>query len=292
MAVRSSTQHILSFDVENWFDGNLHRRWTHQPGRRDERLVSEVADLLDILERHRVTATFFILGTVATDHPDVVRRIAAAGHEVGSHSWTHEMIGSLTPERYLSGLVRSRKLLQDLSGQPILGHRAPSWSLDRRVAWAVDCLQTAGFTYDSSVFPMRTPLYGVSGFPTSPCWLAAGGARMLEFPPAVRHFGPLPAPFGGGLYWRLLPAWSVKFLLGRATGPEVTYLHPWELNSDPLALPPDLPVIPRVALRYGVGRARQRLIDLLGTYSFGPFAPVIPLWTNMDGLPTVSWEGE
>jgi polysaccharide deacetylase family protein (PEP-CTERM system associated) len=275
--------------VENWFDGNLHRRWTYQPERHDTRLLSETSALLELLEGYHVQATFFILGTVARDHADLVRRIAGAGHEIASHAWTHDVLRDSTPQRYLDGLHRSRAVLQDLSGQPVLGHRAPSWSIDRGVPWAIEALLEAGFAYDSSVFPMKTPLYGEPGFPTTPCWLAGrDGTRLLEFPPAVRRFGPLSVPFGGGLYWRLLPLWGVEYLLRHANTPAVTYLHPWELNAEPIALPPALPLMPRLALRYGVRTAGRRFAALLENHSFEPFRTALARWNQTDSLPIVS----
>lgn len=287
--------HILSFDVENWFDGNLHRRWTGRPGAVDDRLPREVGSLLDLLRGSGdVKATFFVLGSVAQAHPDVVRRIAAGGHEVGCHGMEHELVRETTPTRYLDGLRRARALLQDLSGQPVEGHRAPSWSIDRRVPWAVEAVIEAGFTYDSSVFPARTPLYGEPSWPAVPFWLVVlDGRRLLELPPAVRRWGPLTLPVGGGLYWRLLPPGMVRVLLQGANRPQVTYLHPWELNPQRAApLPPGLPPVARLALHWGVRRARGRLQGLLAHFDFQPFWALVETFRSDPGLPTVSLAGE
>lgn len=290
--VSRSGRHILSFDVENWFDGNLHQ-WEHPPARPDRRLPEEMSLLLDLLGQHGVRATFFVLGTVAEDHPEIVRRIAAAGHEVACHALTHDLVHSQAATQYLDRLRQCRALLQDLSGQPVVGHRAPSWSIDRRVPWATDVLLDAGFTYDSSIFPMRTPLYGEPTFPSTPYWLMGrAGRRLLELPPAVRRLGPLTLPYGGGFYWRALPLWLIRSLLAQAEGAQVTYLHPWELNASPIHLPEPVPLLARLVMRYGISRMQRRLDRLLHRFSFEPFASALPRWQEDPHLRAISLGGE
>ncbi len=285
-------QHILSFDLENWYDGNLHRRWTGKGDPADPRLLEETYHLLDLLDEFRTRATFFILGRVAMAHPELVRHIAQRNHEIGSHALDHLYLRDCTPAQYLDGLRQSRSLLQDLSGQPVLGHRAPSWSVDRRVPWAAEVLLEAGFTYDSSIFPMRTPLYGEPTAPTTPFWLSTRtGHRLLELPPAVRHLGAVPIPYSGGIYWRVLPAWLVLGLLRSAISPQVTYLHPWELNPRPIAFPPGIPAIPRLVLRYGVRSARAKLRWLLRHVSFCPVHILAERVRQESNLPTFSLAG-
>lgn len=288
-------EHALSFDVEHWYDGNLHRQWTWQPTLPGERLQGEVDRLLDLLDRYQVQATFFILGRIALEHPGVVRAIARRGHEVGCHGLEHLMIPDAGVAAYGQGLVRSRGLLQDLSGQPVRGHRAPSWSLDPTDGAAVDAVLAAGFTYDSSIFPMRTPLYGTGGAPIAPFQLVGqSGGRLLELPPAVARVGPMAIPFGGGLYWRVLPLWLIRMLLRLACRPQVTYLHPWELNPTPVEAPPDLPFLPHLVLRVGTRSAMARLERLIRTFRFVPMATQVdqllvatdvPVWTppSMEG---------
>jgi polysaccharide deacetylase family protein (PEP-CTERM system associated) len=284
-------RHGLSFDVEHWYDGNLHREWT---GRfhPDGRLPQEVDQVLDLLAQFSVTATFFILGQAAVDHPEVVRRIATAGHEVGCHAYDHRMLCEVTPDVYRAGVAKCRALLQDLTGQPVRGHRAPSWSLDRRVPWAIDVLLEAGFGYDSSIFPARTPLYGEPAAPIGPHWLSApSGARILELPPAVLRAGPLALPYGGGAYWRLLPLWLIKLLLRRGRAPRVTYLHPWELNPVPAPVPADLPWFPRSVMHWGVQTAQGKLHGLLSAFSFVPMDQLIPDLEGRGPLPTYTLTG-
>lgn len=116
-------EHVLSFDVEHWYDGNLGREWAWRSGPGDGRLEWENDDLLSLLADSGVKATFFILGEVAVSHPDVVRRIAAAGHEIGCHAFDHTLVRDNEPEQYLADLKRARATLQDLSGQEVAGDR-------------------------------------------------------------------------------------------------------------------------------------------------------------------------
>lgn len=287
------TRHILSFDVENWFDGNLHRTWTPPTNRRDPRLLAEMDALLDLLAPSGTRATFFFLGTVAATYPELVRRLSAAGHEIACHAWNHNLVRDTPPHTYLDDLRRCRALLQDLSGQQVAGHRAPSWSIDHRSPWAAETILQAGFGYDSSIFPMSTPLYGVPDAPASPFWLLTPtGRRLLELPPAVQRLGPLPIPYGGGLYWRLLPLRITQHLLRRAKAPQVTYLHPWELNPDPIDLPPQQPLLARLVLRYGLRSTQRRLRTLLETFSFLPFRDAFATWPDLDELPTFTLTGD
>ena len=290
--------HVLSFDVENWFDGNLHRRWTGRLGETGaatgDRLPAEVDAVLSLLsEAGGVKATFFVLGSVAAAHPEVVRRLADGGHEIGCHGMEHDLVREVTPVRYLEGLRRARGLLQELSGQPVAGHRAPSWSIDRRVPWAVAAVIDAGFSYDSSVFPARTPLYGEPSWPAEPFWLAtSAGKHLLELPPAVLRLGPLSLPYGGGLYWRVLPFALVHLLLRRASSPRVTYLHPWELNPEPAGpLPAGIPFAARAALHWGVKHSRGRLRRLLSALGFQEFRAVVGSLSADPRLPTVTLRG-
>lgn len=285
--------HILSFDVENWFDGNLHRQWTVRPDFTDNRVENELARVLELLDEAGTKATFFMLGSLVDSHPHLVRAVAAHGHEVACHAQEHLLLRESNRSRYLAGLRRARTRLQDLSGQSVAGHRAPSWSLDRGVPWAPEVILAAGFTYDSSIFPMRTPLYGEPSLPATPFWLTTPtGGRLLELPPAVWRYGPVSLPFGGGIYWRLLPLWLVLRLLRQAKTPQVTYLHPWELNQAAIALPPELPWLPRLALRHGVAGAEARLIKLLRAVPFVPFRAVLPTWQTQPDLPILALAGE
>lgn len=262
--------HALSFDIENWYDGTLHR--DDYRGPMDERVVPETEWILQTLARSGTRATFFVLGRVALRQPGLVTAIANAGHEIASHGFDHRLIYHLRPAELLDELRRSRSLLQELSNQPVLGFRAPTWSLDQRsLSWAPEVIVRAGFRYDSSIFPMKTPFYGIAHTPRHP-WRHRGG--LIELPPAVAGFGPLRIPFGGGIYWRLLPTGLISLLMNRSDGPAVFYLHPWELNPDPVPATQGIRPLARWVLRTGVGGAGRSLEKLLSGHRFAPIAEV------------------
>lgn len=282
------TRHALSVDVENWYDGNLHRQAYRGP--RDGRVEAETEALLALLAESGVRATFFVLGRVAARFPALVRELHAQGHEVASHGYDHELVYQQTPERFLADLTSSKSLLEDLIGQPVLGYRAPSWSVTAAtLAWAPTLIARAGYRYDSSVFPMRTPFYGIHTAPTQP-WAhdLEGGKQLPEFPPAVARVAGLRIPFGGGIYWRLMPEPLLRCLLNRTKLPAVLYLHPWELNPRRVPSGQGLPIVSRMVLTAGVGRSRNVLRRMLSQFTFAPIREVYADWL---GKEAVGWAG-
>jgi peptidoglycan-N-acetylglucosamine deacetylase len=237
----------LSFDVEDWYHPELVRGRV-APG--DARSIVEAgsAAILDLLRVRRARATFFVLGDVAARHPALVRRMAAEGHEIACHGMTHRPLWQLTPESFRRELRDFRAALRGALGEdPAVGFRAPTFSLDRATAWALPVLREEGFTYDSSVFPMRVRLYGVPGAPLGIYRPAADDlARddprgpIVEFPVAVRALGLLRLPVAGGFYLRALPFGLLASAIDaiRRRRPAALYLHPWEC----------VPSLPRVAL--------------------------------------------
>lgn len=227
----------LSFDVEDWFHPELVR--DRVPPSDARSIVREgTLAILDVLRRHRARATFFVLGEVALRHPDLVRRMAAEGHEIACHGMTHTPLWRLTPERFRGELRDFRAAVRGaLDSDPAIGFRAPTFSLDRTTAWALGVLREEGFLYDSSVFPLRVRLYGVAGAPLgiyrpaiADLVLHDPAGPLVEFPVAVRALGPLRLPVAGGFYLRALPLGLVCAALEaiRRVRPAALYLHPWE----------------------------------------------------------------
>jgi polysaccharide deacetylase family protein (PEP-CTERM system associated) len=227
----------FSVDVEEYFQVQAFARyverdaWDHWPSR----VERSSHHLLDLLEEAGATATFFILGWVARKHPALVREISARGHEVASHGMFHQMLTELTVESFRVDASDSRAVLEDTTGAPVLGFRAPSYSVNRHTLWAIDVLAEAGYAYDSSVYPIRRRRYGYPEGPTRPAMLAGTRHALAEFPLPTLPIGPLRLPVLAGAYLRLLPAaltfHALRYHLRRRE-PLVLNVHPWELDPD------------------------------------------------------------
>lgn len=163
--MKSAVENVLSFDVEHWHSATLVRDAVTDP---EDHIEDSVEIVLDLLADHDVRATFFVVGEIARTHPDLVARIAAEGHEIGSHGDTHRPLFELTPEEFATELARSTAAIRDATGTTPVGFRAPNFSVTPRTHWAVEALDATQYRYDSSVFPVRTPMYGVSGAPVRP----------------------------------------------------------------------------------------------------------------------------
>lgn len=268
--------HMLSLDVEEYFQveaaaaGVSRDQWESIP----RRLGPALDRALDLLAAFKTSATFFVLGWVAERDPPFVRRIAEAGHEVASHGMGHRMVGQLSAEQFRDDVRESRALLEDIIGRPVVGYRAPTFSVTHRTAWAIDVLAAEGYQYDSSVFPIRHDRYGV---PDAPRFIhraiGPGGGSLIEIPPLTWRLGSVNWPVGGGGYLRLLPVWTVGAALRAAQArgrPGMIYLHPWELD-------PDQPVLPMGRLtrwrhRVGLRRTAGKLSWLLERFRFSTVA--------------------
>ncbi len=223
----------LSFDVEDWFQVENMRhacpleRW-HAC---ELRVEKNTRILLDLLNACHCKATFFILGWIAERVPSLVKEIAACGHEIASHGYNHEIVYHLSPSQFEDDVRRSKSLLEDLSGMPVIGYRAPNFSVTRNSLWALDILKKAGFHYDSSIFPTSFhDRYGLTGCETYASTLENG---LQEFPITTVKFLKYNIPVSGGGYFRLLPYALTSSLL-RAVNRQgryfIFYLHPWEID--------------------------------------------------------------
>jgi polysaccharide deacetylase family protein (PEP-CTERM system associated) len=257
-----TTPCLLTFDIEDWFQvENL--RPLFPPERWDEiprRVQIGTRVILDLLARHDIRATFFVLGWIAEREPALVEAIAAAGHEVASHGYGHVLPMTMPALAFRDDILRGRKALEELVGRPVHGYRAPAFSLD---AERLAIVATCGYRYDSSHHPLRLhDRYGdlgPLGAPLRPGVYRVGGLVELGLP--VERLGPLPLPVSGGGYFRLYPGALFRGLARRSIarwGHAITYLHAWEFD----------PAQPRVrgvgrvpAFRHyhGLGRTRPRL---------------------------------
>ncbi len=231
-------KNILTVDVEEWFHPEAlqhlfpREKWDEQPAR-VEPLVER---LLQVFAEHGARATFFVLGWVAQKHPQLVRRIVEQGHEVASHSFSHRMVTKMTPEEFEKDLKQSVKVLHDITGQAVLGFRAPTFSITKESFWAYRVLVNEGFEYDSSIYPIWHDRYGVPDAPRSAYWVEVeNGRRILEFPMPTLRFGSKNFPFGGGGYLRIFPLLFTRRAIKKfnAEGqPAIVYMHPWEFDVD------------------------------------------------------------
>jgi len=228
---------LLTFDVEDWFQvENLRplfppETWETIP----RRVTSSTRRVLRLLAEHQIRSTFFVLGWVAEREPALVREIAAAGHEIASHGHGHIMPMQLTLSDFRDDVVRARKVLEDISGAPVVGYRAPSFSIDQK---RLTILEGCGFRYDSSHHPFdlheRYGRLGDLGTPVVP-GVYRLGERMVELSLPVERVGPVTLPVSGGGYFRLYPAALYRKLVARSIarlGSYVMYLHSWEFDPD------------------------------------------------------------
>ncbi|HTM58566.1 MAG TPA: polysaccharide deacetylase family protein [Candidatus Udaeobacter sp.] len=231
----------LSFDIEDWFHPELVR---DNVGTTEHRSVVRdgTIAILAALAKHGKLATFFVLGDVAAEDPDLVRTIAAAGHEIACHGMTHRPLWALDRDSFRAELRAFRAaIVAALGRDPVRGFRAPTFSLDRRTAWALEVLAEEGFEWDSSIFPMRVGLYGVHGAPRSIYRPSVSNparedphGRLLEFPVTIGGPRISGLPVAGGFYLRVLPVSIVTATLDRVARrrPIALYLHPWECVPD------------------------------------------------------------
>src|SRR5579884_1005881 len=213
----------------------------------EDRVVPATERLLEILDEARARATFFTLGFVAERHPELIRRVAEDGHEIATHGYSHALLYELEPDQFREQLRRSVALLQDISGQPVLGHRAPFFSITRRSLWALDVLEEEGIRYDASIFPVRNWRYGIEDAPRWPYQLP--GKQLVEFPMSTCRIRNRNVPMTGGAYFRIYPyAVSQRLLraINRGGHPAVFYIHPWEIDPDH----PRIPLPRRIGLTH------------------------------------------
>jgi polysaccharide deacetylase family protein (PEP-CTERM system associated) len=271
--VPTDLRHVLTVDVEEYFQVEAfskyvaRKEWDRYPGRVEE----ATARLLELLAAHRAHGTFFILGWLAERKPDLVRRIAGAGHEIGSHGFGHTMITKMTPEEFRQDIRKSKNILEQITGMAVKGYRAPTFSIVKKTSWAHPILAGEGYRYSSSVFPVRHDRYGWPEFGDEPREVVSGAAGGLwEVPLSVGSIGPIRVPFGGGGYLRSYPFFITRRLLRdrvRDGKPVVVYVHPWELDANQPAIP--APFLRRLRHWVGISRMEERLTKLLRSLRFG-----------------------
>jgi polysaccharide deacetylase family protein (PEP-CTERM system associated) len=277
VAAANGAPAVLTIDVEDWFQvENLRSAVPRESwGTRPLRVEKNVERILELMETARARATFFVLGWVAERCPGAIRRIAEAGHEIASHGYGHELLWSLTAASFRADVDRSKGVLEDLSSRPVVGYRAPCFSI---TDWAIPELQEAGFTYDSSVVATvagsrRGRLAGVG--PRDPVVELTDGFHEIGV--SCLAIGPVGLPWGGGGYFRLLPYRVFRRGIAhiRKRGqPYVFYLHPWELDPGQPRVD-GIPAMLRFRHYVGLGRCERRFETLLHDFRWSTMSELV-----------------
>lgn len=261
----------FSIDLEDWFcvqnlNGIIPRAdWESC----ESRVERNTLRLLDLLSRRGVKATFFVLGWVAERYPDLVREVERGGHEIGTHGYSHTLLTHMTPAEFETDLDRSLEVLARCAATPVLGFRAPSFSVTRQTWWALDILRSRGLRYDSSIFPVGFhPDYGV---PDARLEVHRIAEDLLEAPMSCAQVFGRKAPCSGGGYFRLYPYALTRYLIGecnRQGRPVIFYVHPWEIDPDQPRV--SMPAVKRFRHYNNLEKTMERLERLLEDFRFAP----------------------
>lgn len=269
----------LTVDVEEYFhpaEVQLHvdhAAWASLPSRAEQ----QVDRVLDVFDHHHVSATFFVLGWVAEHHPRLVNKIAARGHEIGCHSYAHQLVYSMTPEEFREDTRRAVAAIEDACDITPVAYRAPSYSITRNSLWALEILVENGFTYDSSIYPINHDRYGIPGFSRHSTVFQTPSGPIQEVPIATVQLGKQAiAPIGGGGYLRLLPyrytAAGIRRVNNIEEKPVCIYFHPWEI--DPAQPRIASGVVSRWRTYTGIATMQSKIERLLSEFSFSTLTAV------------------
>jgi polysaccharide deacetylase family protein (PEP-CTERM system associated) len=268
----------LTFDVEDYYQVSAFESVVRFEdwGRYESRVERNTYRLLELLATAKTRATFFVLGWVAERHPDLVKAIAAQDHEIASHGYRHRLLSAMTPEQFREDIRRAKGVLEDIIGWPVLGFRAPSFSVMKSTLWALPLLVEEGFAYDSSIFPIRHDRYGMPEADPYYHLRSTSSGTIWEIPPSTVQFGSLRAPIGGGGYFRLVPYGVLRPLLKQVEGnghPLVMYFHPWEIDPEQPRLKASLVSVFRHYVN--LSKTQNRLTRLLTDFRFAPIDEAI-----------------
>lgn len=279
----------MTVDVEDYFQVEAFSKHIDRKtwSTREVRVVDNTHRLLDTFDRFQVRATFFVLGWVAEHYPQLVKDIGARGHEVACHGWSHRLVYKQSRQEFHEETERSKRTLEDLVGQPVLGYRAASYSIVNASLWALDTLCELGFVYDSSIFPVRHDNYGIPDANVSPYrHRTASGNEIVEFPLTTIKLLGYRLPVSGGGYFRVFPYMLTRAALRsinqRERRPFIFYLHPWEID----------PHQPRIRAGWlsrfrhytNLTKCEDRLCRLLGEFSFVPARDTLASLSLLDAV--------
>ncbi|MBS0467524.1 MAG: DUF3473 domain-containing protein [Proteobacteria bacterium] len=261
----------LTIDVEDYFQVSAfapyieRKRWDLS----ECRVERNVDRILELLSDKKIQATFFTLGWIAERYPQLVRRIVEGGHELASHGYGHERVSDLSEAEFFDDIFRAKALLEDIGGTKVQGYRAPSFSIGSGNLWALDALRRAGYSYSSSIYPIRHDHYGM---PEAPRFAHQIRDGLMEVPPTTLRIFNRNLPSSGGGYFRLLPyslsRWMLRQVNIRDASPAVFYFHPWEIDVDQPRVP-GIGFKTRFRHYVNIGRMERRLVQLLQDFRWG-----------------------
>ena len=266
-------KNALTIDVEDWHHNIIadYTTWSDY----EDRVVYSTTKVLKLLKKHKVTATFFVMGYVADQHPELIAQIAQEGHEIECHGYYHQFVYHLTPEQFLSDITRTRDAIEAFSGRRPIGYRAPYFSITRQSWWALEKLAQLGFRYDSSIFPVHNHRYGIPDTPRFAYCIKTDYGKLTEFPISTIKLG-LNVPAGGGVYFRFLPYAFIKRMIAHINNegqPAILYVHPWEMDPDQPILSGLHPLFK--ARRYlNLHQTEKKWDHLLTDFSFAPISQI------------------
>ncbi|HVP10002.1 MAG TPA: DUF3473 domain-containing protein [Phycisphaerae bacterium] len=285
----------LTVDVED-YHSIFSRDWLGRDMKPTRAVVDNTSRLLEMIAERHLRGTFFILGEVAEAFPELVRDIAAAGHELGVHGYYHRQVFKLTPAQFRDAVGKAKSLIENIIGSPVLAHRAPAFSIIPETKWAFEVLAELGFRYDSSVCPIHGKRYGWPGFPPDIHEMALDDGRtLIEAPLSFVSLLGKKLPACGGGYLRHFPAFYTDWAFRQVqrSRPAILYAHPYEIELN--VPPPDTSGLPAAAAR----RARRfhklqlrnrktvegKLRRVLARYEFAPLGEVINQVLRNPGAP-------
>jgi polysaccharide deacetylase family protein (PEP-CTERM system associated) len=275
----------MTVDVEDYFHVAAFKaqispdKWDSYP----LRVGDNTKRVLSLLAQHNTKATFFVLGWVAERLPELVREISDQGHEVASHGYAHQLVYDNSPQHFREDIHKAKTITEQITGKPVKGYRAPTYSITKKSLWALDILAEEGFEYDSSIFPIAHDLYGIPGFNRFPHTIDTSSGKLFEFPITTAKvkvgWKNFTVPVAGGGYLRLIPVNLIEraFLKVnlREKQPVVVYFHPWEI--DPLQPRIKAPIKSRFRHYVNLNRTEKKLGRLLGKFQFAPISKLFEM---------------
>jgi polysaccharide deacetylase family protein (PEP-CTERM system associated) len=271
-------RNAMTCDVEDYFQVSAFAPYIARESwpARECRVEANVERILALFEQNGVRATFFTLGWIAERYPQLVRRIVAGGHELASHGYGHLRASDQDRAEFANDVASARALLEDIGGQPVLGYRAPSFSIGKQNLWALDVLREAGYRYSSSIYPIAHDHYGMPDAPRF-AFYPNGPDGLLEVPVTTVRLMQRNLPAGGGGYFRLLPYAVSRWMMERVNRddgqPALFYFHPWELDPGQ-PRPEGLGAKARFRHYVNIGRMERRLAALTRDFA----------WDRMDHI--------